>query len=580
MLQEIPNDPELAAAWNALAMRVERPEVFYTYEWAVAAAHAFRETVCPLICLAYDSGQLCGVAPLATVRGSGQKAFFLTSTTADYCDFLSEPKNRSSLLAAALEEIKTVGVRDLELANIPSDSATLRELAAVARSQDLHIYERAAYECGLVTFGDQRERQTLLQTVRQKEREKRGLKKMAKLGRIHLTHVSHDQIESDLRSICHAHISRFLATRRVSPLLRPERRAFVSELAERLSRAGWLRISRLEVGGHPVAWNYGFRFCDSWFWYLPTFKVEHEDLSPGSCLLRLLIEEGCEDSTLRRLDLGLGDEAYKERFANALLPTRHVHLSRSTLRHGQIVVNHWLSTNLKRYQRADSIARTTRDGVRKLRAQVRIAGVMRTAKQISRRTTRYIRSRNELLIFEAPALDLDSGGPSTLSRLDWQHISEAAVQNVNDDETLRYLMRCASRMKKGDASGFFYSGPSGHAKHFLWVRPYDGFYLSEIDHTLKSPDHNATMIFDCWTPVSQRGHGYYVDAIRLAAKDLQQRDKSVWIFVSKENEKSARGISKAGFVCRFSLLRKTLFGLSKVVRHDRSNSTTQVLRCA
>jgi hypothetical protein len=140
--------------------------------------------------------------------------------------------------------------------------------------------------------------------------------------------------------------------------------------------------------------------------------------------------------------------------------------------------------------------------------------------------------------------------------LEWQHISDAAVINANDGETLEYLMRCASRLKEGGASGFVFLGPGAQARHFLWVRPYDGFYLSEVNHKLESPDPGAMLIFDCWTPVSQRGKGYYADGIRRAAANLQREQKTAWIFAAKENETSVRGIFKAGFVYRFSLLRK------------------------
>ena len=61
--QEIPDDVALAHQWNDLVMQMERPEVFYTYEWALAASRAFSTVVQPLVFLVYDASQLCGVAP-------------------------------------------------------------------------------------------------------------------------------------------------------------------------------------------------------------------------------------------------------------------------------------------------------------------------------------------------------------------------------------------------------------------------------------------------------------------------------------------------------------------------------------
>ncbi len=70
VLKEVPEDPQLAASWNELVMRMERPEVFYTHQWALAASRAFRESVQPLICLVHESDRLCGVAALATLHDS------------------------------------------------------------------------------------------------------------------------------------------------------------------------------------------------------------------------------------------------------------------------------------------------------------------------------------------------------------------------------------------------------------------------------------------------------------------------------------------------------------------------------
>ena len=95
VLREIPGDPQIVASWNNLVRRMERPEIFLTYEWALAASRAFSDTARPLVFLVYDdSRQLCGVAPLATHAESSDTAFFLTASTADYCDILSDPALR------------------------------------------------------------------------------------------------------------------------------------------------------------------------------------------------------------------------------------------------------------------------------------------------------------------------------------------------------------------------------------------------------------------------------------------------------------------------------------------------------
>jgi hypothetical protein len=135
--EKIPEDPEIILAWNNLVFRMERPEVFFTHQWALAASRAFSDSLCPLIFLVYESTQLQGVAALATNRDAPDTAFFLTASTADYCDIVSAPETRGAVLAAVIEEMNSLNVRDLVLANVPAESHTLGAIAAVARSHEI-----------------------------------------------------------------------------------------------------------------------------------------------------------------------------------------------------------------------------------------------------------------------------------------------------------------------------------------------------------------------------------------------------------------------------------------------------------
>jgi CelD/BcsL family acetyltransferase involved in cellulose biosynthesis len=569
VLEKIPEDPEIILAWNDLVFRMERPEVFFTHQWALAASRAFLDSLCPLTLLVYESGRLGGVAAMATNRESPDTASFLTASTADYCDIVSEPETRGAVLAAVLEEMNKRSVRDLVLANVPSESHTLRAITAVASSHGFHLHERPAYDCGVISLGDKEQRHDVLQSVVRKEREKRGLKKLGQLGPIQIAHLSTEQeLEIGMESIFTAQISRFLATNRLSPLIRPQRRLFLIELGRLLTPAGWLKVSQLEVNGRPVAWNYGFRFFDSWFWYLPTFQVQYEESSPGSCLLRLLTEEACADPSVKRLDLGLGDEAYKERFSNAVFSTRYVQLSKSLPRHLANVGRNWLAASSKRFPVMEKQLRGSREWLRGLQSRVGKAGVFATATYALTRAKRSVVSEDEVAFFEAPQMKMSENESVTLSPLGWEHIASAAMNNAEDEQTLEYLVRCAQRLRQGRATGYFLQGRGTQPSHFLWVDLYDGFHLSEINSRLESSDPSAAIIFDCWTPVAQRGQGNYATAIRLAAAYLQKQQRQVWIFSAARNESSVRGILKAGFVYRFSLARSRTLFHTTLSRHE------------
>jgi len=570
VLKEIPDDLTLAQDWNRLVQQMEHPEVFFTYQWALAAGRAFRATLTPLLFLMYKADELCGAVALATRKESDATACFLMEGTADYCDIVSAPGARGEVLACLLRAARKLGMSQLSLSHLRSDSVTWKELPAVSRAQRFHLAWRLAAECGLVEFGGEEQRAELQRAVTHKKR----LRKLSKLGSFEVRHlVNPDEINRCLAQIASAQVSRFLATGRISPLVRLERRDFFKELAELLLSQGWLKLSQLEVNGEPVAWNYGFRFANSWFYYLPSFKMDYEEYSPGSCLLRLLIAEGCADLSLREMDLGLGDESYKTHFATAVRRTYRVDLSCGLSRHFRIVGWNLVKTGPARFPKTAACLRRARDLKRSLQHRLRREGLSATLAHPVRRVVRLIASQDEMLFFEAPAADRPETQNMRLEPLTWKNLAEAAIANANDPDMLQYLQRSAANLKDGKA-GFVLSDPGKQAVHFLAVAKFNGFHILMINHTIAGEDSKGMLIFDCWTPAQYRGLGYYPLAIRWAAAELHNNDQRVWTFCAATDTLSIRGILKAGFIYRYSLVRQQRLGQSIIVRWDRTSAVS------
>ena len=571
VLNEIPEDPDLSEAWNNLVLAMDTPEVFLTYQWALAASRGFQQNLSALLVLMYEAEQLIGVAALAVDPKAPRAAFFLTSSTADYCDIVSAPANRQTVLVALLEEIQKRGLSDLVLANVPANSATLKELPGVAGASHFYVASRTAYNCGVVQLGGEEERETLLRDLASRGREKRALKKLSTLGAVKVIHLTEpEQIGTSLESIVSAQISRFLASNRVSPLVGSERRTFLAQLSELLSESGWLKISQLEIDGRPVAWNFGFRFGGSWFWYLPTFQPEFEHVSPGSCLLRLLVEEGAKDASLQWLDLGLGDEPYKDRYVNNTRQTRYVHLSRGLRRHVATVGRQIVSIGATRFPQVAARLRGARDFCQSIVRQ-RSTGVSAMTREAFRKASRLIASDDEVLVFEFES-KFSGEARFELLPLTREHLVEASISYAGDAETLNYLMKCARRLKSPGTSGFLLQDEQGRPVHFLWIDAYDGFRLIDIDHTIEPLSPRGAMIFDGWTPAAQRGRGYFAAAIRQTADHLRGEGRTAWIFSVAGNAASLRGILNGGFVYRFSLIRHCRFTRSIVTRRDTTTA--------
>jgi CelD/BcsL family acetyltransferase involved in cellulose biosynthesis len=355
--REIPEDPKLRLQWNEVALLMEKPEVFFTCEWALAMQSAYRASLRPLLFLGYEADDLVGVASLAT-DGAGEKVTFLAGMTGDYCEFLASPQSRPEFIDAVFAELGKTKMASVVLANLPENSATLFALQAAAAKYHFHIYVRPAYVCAQVKLGTATQRKELRITLTGKRKIRRSLKAMEREGPVSFAHLqSWTQIQAALPDFSDAHVARFKAIRRISGLSTPERRFFLEELARRFSDSGVVTLSILMIGNRTVAWNYGFQFCGTWFLYQATFDSRHEGHSPGHCLLSRIVIEACDIEEMKMVDLGLGAEGYKEQFGNSTRQTLHVTLTRSWSRHLREIVRYRAASGLKQVPKVDSAVR-------------------------------------------------------------------------------------------------------------------------------------------------------------------------------------------------------------------------------
>jgi len=326
---QVPQDQKLRDQWNGLVRQMERPEVFYTWEWAMAVDRAYHSSLKPLLLLGYEGDTLAGVAALATDE-AGTQISFLAGSTADYCDFICPPRQRSEFVAGVFAELAPIHSPILRLANLPADSATSLALKEAAENHGYLVFSRPAYRCAQIRLGTPKERQELKESVVKRKSFRSYLRGLEKTGPVMLDHLTQwNSISANLPRFVETHVARFRAGGRASNLASAERQNFLSGLAELLSGTGGLVLTRLLAGDEPVAWNYGLQFAGSWFYYQPTFDARWRQFSPGFCLLTKMVEQACDHPDMHLLDLGLGEESYKDRFANTYRQTLHATITDS-----------------------------------------------------------------------------------------------------------------------------------------------------------------------------------------------------------------------------------------------------------
>jgi hypothetical protein len=95
----------------------------------------------------------------------------------------------------------------------------------------------------------------------------------------------------------------------------PRHRRFYERMVPVMLESNWLRFSVLRWQGEVLAYHLGFLFDGVFTWYKPTFNVDWARYSPGEVLLKCLLEDALAND-VRVFDFTVGDEAFKERFAN------------------------------------------------------------------------------------------------------------------------------------------------------------------------------------------------------------------------------------------------------------------------
>ena len=538
----LPEQPEIREQWNNLVFQMEKPEVFYTWEWAAAFTRAYQGSAQPWIATAYEDDELVGIAAL--VRSSPTEAAFLAGTTADYCDFFSRPEKREELVALVLREVQAAGIRTLVLANLPADSATVPALKA---NPSFKSFLRTGYICAQVQMGSEEDRRALAEALPKKKMFRRSFNTLRRIGPVTLQHdVSAGLKRAVIERFCGTHVARFLATERISNLVSAQRREFLIELARLLGERGWFDLMILRAGSWVLALNYGFRFHGSWFWYQPTIINKYEEVSPGYCLLAKIIEDACRHPEAQLVDLGLGAEGYKERFINAQRTTLHATLARSSRDLWKVRGRYQAAETIKRWPRLEASARRLLRIAQDVRKRVAENGWASALAWAGGRVQRSFASDDEVLFFQWRN-GAGSAKPEGLVPITWEILAAAAMRYSEDQETLDYLLRSAMRFRTNHSRGYALLGTDGVAQHFAWASPYEGFAMDELKEVLHAPSPGSVMIFDCWTPRALRGQGLYAQAISRFAALLSAEGKDVWIFSAAANPASVAGITQAGF---------------------------------
>jgi hypothetical protein len=174
-------------------------------------------------------------------------------------------------------------------------------------------------------------------------------------------------------------------------------------------------------------------------------------------------------------------------------------------------------------------------------------------------------SRKEVWVYQwCGSTDLRNG-EIQLEPLALHHLASAVMENVDEAETLDYLLRSTRRLRSKQAEGFVLVDRERRPLHFAWLKGFDGSLIPELKSRVEASAEDV-LIFDCWTPVALRGRGYCAQALQRIAHNIAATGRNAWVVSAQNQPTWLRALAKAGFQQQYSLCRKSVLWIQRVIR--------------
>jgi CelD/BcsL family acetyltransferase involved in cellulose biosynthesis len=328
----------LESEWNRLLMKSERPVPFLTWEWVSTWWQHFRGGSRLFVLVARDrAGGIQGIAPLRVVtrRAVGvmpvRSVEFLgyrgSKVCADHMDFMTHPTNRLAVTGRLIDEIysRTDEWDMLLLADLAEESAIPPLLEQ--RDHDSDFSSRLANQehCPYVELPSRWE--LLLGSLKTNYRNnvKRRREKLSRDFRVDFDwNSSADCVHSHIKVLSALHSSARNRRGEAGSFQLKEYREFHFDVAERMARAGYLYLARLDGNHTPIAALYGFHLGGRLFGYQTGFDSAWASKGVGAVLQAKVFEDAIERLHATEYDFLRGTEEYKYTWTNRVRVTRTV----------------------------------------------------------------------------------------------------------------------------------------------------------------------------------------------------------------------------------------------------------------
>lgn len=302
-------DPELRDLdWDALLGTGSTDTVFLTREYQRAWWSTYGRGELLLIGVEGETGPVA----LAPLFADGGMVFPVGSGGSDYLDVVgdvSTPGALEAVLRTAADA--TPGFQGARFYHVPEASPTGPRLARAAEELGWRLFDEGSLVAPVMDLDNP----AIVDAAIGKKSLRRHERWFAKHGALEVEHLSDGRaIAGRLEPFFDQHVRRWEPTEYPSLFEDEAHRGFYRTLVAEAAETGWLRFTELRWKDRPIAFHFGFHYRGAYLWYKPTFEIELARRSPGEVLIRHLLRAAADEGA-EVFDLGLGDEAFKRRFA-------------------------------------------------------------------------------------------------------------------------------------------------------------------------------------------------------------------------------------------------------------------------
>ena len=310
------DDPGFCASeWNKLLADNGGDSIYLTYEYQRTWWEVF-QTGKLLLILAERDGQPIALAPF---YADSRMVYFLCSDFESDClDFVgdvSDPDVLVALLATARNSVP--GFAGFVFYFVPDRSLTSKSLAHAAEKICFSCYEEDSMRVPVLDFAAARD--LALKAVTKKKKSLLQHERYFRTqGSLQVSHLRKgEDILPHLDEFFEQHKARHSNLNKPSRLDSDQVANFVRRFTAEAADTEWLRFTRLDWNGKPLAFHYGYCYQKRFFWGTPSFDVQLARHSPGQVLLRQLLLAAMEEEA-HTFDFGTGDHTFKTRFSSRI----------------------------------------------------------------------------------------------------------------------------------------------------------------------------------------------------------------------------------------------------------------------